>query len=125
MQVDAGVEDREAAVDEVSPAVPVARWIMAAALISLNFLDVVTTKLILRAGGSEANPLMRRVIQDPFAAFGVKLTMALAVGMLLLRAPAHSKLADRAVLLAIGCYTLVIGWNTGLLVAAVRAGRLS
>ena len=102
--------------------VPVARWVMVAALISLNFLDVVTTKLIIGAGGVEANPVMRSVIDDPYAAYVLKLSMALGVGLLLLKSPRSSKLADRAVLAAVGCYTLVIGWNTGILISAVRAG---
>jgi len=101
------------------------RWAMIAALITLNLLDVVTTKLILLAGGSEVNPLMRNLVHDPVGAFAVKLAIVLGVGVLLLRSPVTSKLADRAVLVAVGAYTLVIGWNTGLLIAAVRAGRFA
>lgn len=91
---------------------------MVAALISLNFLDVVTTKVLLSLGGQEANPLMRPIIDHPAAPFALKLGMCLAVGVLLLRAPARSRFADRAVLLAVGVYTLVIGWNLGVLLQA-------
>lgn len=122
---DAGVEVGVGVDADLSARVPGARWAMIAGLVTLNFFDVVTTKLILRAGGSEVNPLMQGVIHDPVAAFAIKISMALGVGVLLLRAPVTSKLADRAVLAAIGAYTLVIGWNTGLLIAALRAGRFA
>ena len=124
MQAEAGVEGHEDQIDERPPSIPTVRWVMAAALISLNLLDVVTTKLILRAGGAEANPVMQSIIHDPYAAYALKLSMALGVGVLLLKSPPTSKLADRAVLAAIGCYMLVIGWNTGLLISAAKAGRI-
>lgn len=98
--------------------VPVGRWVMVAALISLNFLDVITTKVIISLGGQEANPIMRPLIDDPAAPFALKIGMCVAVGALLLRAPARSRFADRAVLLAVGVYTLVIGWNLGVLLQA-------
>jgi hypothetical protein len=123
MQAGPGVEDGGVAVDERPQPIPVARWVMAAALLSLNLLDVVTTKLILRVGGSEANPVMAPLVDHPYAAYALKLSMAVAVGALLLKAPRSSRLADRAVLAAIGAYVLVIGWNTGLLISAVRAGH--
>jgi hypothetical protein len=58
------------------------------------------------------------------AAYALKLTMAIGVAVLLLRAPKTSRLADRAVLLAIGIYTAVIGWNIGLLISAAHATRV-
>lgn len=116
MQAEAPTED-----DTLPETIPVMRWVMAAALVSLNLLDVITTKLILRAGGSEANPIMQPFVSDPIAAFAIKLGMAVGVAVLLLRAPRTSRLADRAVLLAIGAYTAVIGWNTGLLISAAHA----
>lgn len=91
---------------------------MVAALISLNLLDVITTKVIISLGGQEANPLMRPLIDDPAAPFALKIGMCVAVGVLLLRAPARSRFADRAVLLAVGVYTVVIGWNLGILLQA-------
>lgn len=124
MAAESGVDGEERPVVEASAAIPVARWVMAAALISLNFLDVVTTKLIIRAGGAEVNPVMRSMIHDPFAAYALKLSIAVGVGLLLLKSPRDSKLADRAVLAAVGCYMLVIGWNTGLLISAARAGAV-
>ena len=110
--------------EPLSTAIPVVRWIMAAALISLNLLDVVTTKLILAAGGSEANPVMQPFVSSPVAAYALKLSMAVGVAVLLLKAPRASRLADRAVLLAIGVYTAVIGWNIGLLISAAHAARV-
>ena len=108
----------------LSTTIPIVRWIMAAALISLNLLDVVTTKLILKAGGSEANPVMEPFVHSPVAAYALKLSMAVGVAVLLLKSPPTSRLADRAVLLAIGAYMVVIGWNTGLLISAAHATRV-
>jgi hypothetical protein len=119
MQADAPTEP-----DQLPVAIPVVRWVMAAALISLNLLDVITTKLILRAGGSEANPVMAPFVHGPVAAYALKLSMAVGVAVLLLKSPPTSRLADRAVLLAIGVYTAVIGWNIGLLISAARATRI-
>jgi hypothetical protein len=123
MQAGLGVDEGGEAAEVPPQPIPVARWVMAAALMSLNLLDVVTTKLILRVGGSEANPVMAPLVDHPYAAYALKLSMAAAVGVLLLKAPRASRLADRAVLAAIGAYMLVIGWNTGLLISAARAGH--
>jgi hypothetical protein len=122
MQAELGFEERPDGVDPLPSGIPVVRWVMAAALLSLNLLDVVTTKLIIEAGGSEANPVMAPIVDHPYAAYALKLSMAVGVGVLLLKAPRSSRLADRAVLAAIGVYMLVIGWNTGLLISAARAG---
>src|SRR4051794_33600898 len=43
------------------------RWFMLAILGALNLLDLVTTKLVLSAGGAEANPVMAPVIHHPYA----------------------------------------------------------
>jgi hypothetical protein len=127
MQAEARVEERP---DDAVPPVPLAtatipvgRWAMAAALLVLNLCDVVTTKLILGVGGSEANPVMAPIVGHPCAAYALKLSMALAVGFLLLKAPRTSRLADRAVMATIVAYTAVICWNVGLLITAARAGH--
>jgi Domain of unknown function (DUF5658) len=122
MQAELGIDERDDDVEPLPQGIPVARWVMAAALLSLNLLDVVTTKLILQAGGSEANPVMAPLVDHPYGAYALKLSMAVGVGFLLLKAPRSSRLADRAVLAAIGIYMLVIGWNTGLLISAARSG---
>ena len=108
----------------VVPGIPVARWYMAVSLLVLNLLDVVTTKLILAAGGSEANPLMRPIVDHPYAAYALKLSLSFVIGCLLLKAPRSSRLADRAVFGTICAYVCVIGWNLVLVVTAVRTGRL-
>lgn len=124
MQLEAGVNDRGDDTDVIPAAIPVGRWVMAAALLSLNLLDVLLTRLIIAAGGAEANPLMQGVIHDPLAAYALKFTIALGVGVLLLKSPRNSRLADRAMLATIGCYMLVIGWNLGLLISASRTGNV-
>ena len=116
--------DTAPGVEVLPQPIPTARWVMAAALVSLNLLDVITTKLILGAGGAEANPIMRPFIHDPAAPFLMKLSLAIGIGMLLLKAPRESRFADRAVLLAIGIYAVVIGWNTGLLLHAAQVTQV-
>jgi hypothetical protein len=71
MQAELGIDERDEDVEALPPGIPVARWIMAAALLSLNLLDVVTTKLILKAGGSEANPVMAPLVDHPYAAYAL------------------------------------------------------
>ena len=81
MQAELGFDERGDGVEPLPQGIPVVRWVMAAALLSLNFLDVVTTKLILSAGGSEANPVMAPLVDHPYAAYALKLSMAMGVGV--------------------------------------------
>ena len=69
MRAEAGVEGQTE--PEEAAAIPTTRWVMAAAIFSLNLLDVITTKLILGAGGAEVNPVMQPIIHDPYAAYAL------------------------------------------------------
>ena len=95
--------------------IPVGRWLMAAVLVSLNLVDVLLTRAILAAGGSESNPIMQPVIRNAYVPVLIKVGLAGLVGVLLLASPRRSKLADRAVLATVVLYALVIAWNGGLL----------
>lgn len=103
-----GVEDRS---------IPVRRWLMAVMLLVLNLTDVIMTKAILSYGGREANPLMAPIIDHPLYPVLLKTVIAVGVGALLLASPRDSKLADRAVGFVLVGYTILIGWNIGILAA--------
>ena len=59
------------------------RWFLLAILGALNLLDLVTTKLVLGAGGAEANPIMAPIIHHPFAPALVKTGGFVLVAMVL------------------------------------------
>lgn len=99
--------------------IPFTRWVLAASLLSLNFIDVWVTRLILDRGGMEANPVMRPIIHDPAAPLFVKLAVASLVGVLLLASPRESKFPDRAMAVTVMIYAVVIAWNAGVLLQTV------
>jgi len=99
----------------MGPALPLRRWVMAAAMLVLNLIDVVLTKAILRAGGVEANPIMAPIMDHPSYPLILKTVVALGVGALLLASPVQSKLSDRAVAVVLVIYTAVTVWNVGIL----------
>ena len=101
------------------PQVPVHRWVMATLMVVFNLVDVVLTRAVLAAGGTEANPIMRPVMEDAAGALFVKTLVALGVGALLVAAPVHSKFADRAVATVLVLYVCVVGWNLGVLAYGV------
>lgn len=97
--------------------IPVRRWLMAVMLLVLNLTDVIMTKAILSYGGREANPLMAPIIDHPLYPVLLKTIIAVGVGALLLASPRESKMADRAVGFVLVGYTILIGWNIGILAA--------
>jgi hypothetical protein len=69
------------------------RWFLLAILGALNLLDLVTTKMVLNAGGAEANPLKA--------------------------CPPRSAIVDRALVFVTVLYTAIVSWNlVNLLVSA-------
>ena len=87
------------------------RWSLLMGLAILNILDLVTTRAVLQAGGTEANPLMAQIIHDPIAPVLVK-TAGLAVVALVLRAcPPVSRLVDRALFTVTAMYGVIVAWN--------------
>ena len=98
--------------------IPIHRWFMALFLLIFNVADVVMTKAIIRLGGEERNPVMQPIIKDPALPLVLKSLIAISVGVLLLRAPATSKIADRAMTFVLVAYVIVLGWNLGVLLQA-------
>lgn len=98
--------------------IPLRRWLMAVTILFLNLFDVVVTKAILGRGGVEANPIMAPIMDHPAYPLILKTVVSLGVGALLLASPRESKLADRAVMIVIVAYVIVMGWNLGILLQA-------
>ncbi len=95
------------------------RWFLLAILGALNFLDLVTTKLVLGAGGAEANPIMAPIIHHPFAPALVKTGGFVLVAMVLKACPVRSKIVDRSLIAVTGLYLAIVSWNLlNLLLAA-------
>lgn len=88
---------------------------LAAAIVVLNLLDVVTTKGVLARGGIEANPIMADLMTGTAAPLGVKALVAGIAGALLICCPPESRLAERAAATVAGLYLAIVVWNTGLL----------
>jgi hypothetical protein len=109
-------ERAEVAVDR---SIPVRRWYLVSTLVILNLLDVLTTRWILDHGGTEQNPILRPVIQNPVAPLLMKLGLCLVIGVLVLAAPRRSRFADAGLVAIVGVYTCVIAWNVAVLVQAV------
>ena len=87
------------------------RWLMLAVLAVLNAVDLVTTRMVLDAGGTEGNPLMAPIIHHPVAPILVK-TVAIALVACLLRAcPARSRVVDIGLLGVTLGYMVVVSWN--------------
>jgi hypothetical protein len=87
------------------------RWFMLAVLGALNLLDLVSTKLVLNAGGQEANPVMAPIIHHPFAPALVKTAGFVAVALVLKACPPRSAIVDRALLFVTVLYTAIVSWN--------------
>jgi hypothetical protein len=87
------------------------RWFLLAILGALNLLDLVSTKLVLNAGGQEANPLMAPIIHHPYAPALVKTAGFLAVALVLKACPPRSAMVDRALVVVTVLYTAIVSWN--------------
>ena len=87
------------------------RWFLLAILGALNLLDLVSTKLVLNAGGTEANPVMAPIIHHPYAPALVKTAGFVAVALVLKACPPRSAIVDRALLFVTVLYTAIVSWN--------------
>jgi hypothetical protein len=87
------------------------RWFLLAILGALNVLDLVTTRLVLNAGGQEANPIMAPIIHHPFAPALVKTGGFVLVAMVLKACPTRSAIVDRALVGVTGLYMAIVSWN--------------
>ena len=92
------------------------------AMVALNLLDLLLTKVVLAGGGVETNPLMAGIVGAAAAPWAVKaLVPALATAMLLFT-PVHSQRGERLSAGVVGIYSAIVLWNTALL-AVLWAGR--
>ena len=105
----------------VDRSIPMRRWYLAASLVILNLLDVLSTKWIISLGGEESNPLMKRIIDHPTAPLLLKLGLCVLIGALVLAAPRERKFSEYAMCAVVGAYTLVIAWNVAVLIQALSA----
>ena len=87
-----------------------------ALLVGLNLADLVTTRLVLDRGGTEANPVLEPIIHSMAHASVLKALCLAIVGLLLVRTGRTVRVA--AVLLAVNAwYTFVVLWNLRVLLA--------
>ena len=98
-------------VEPVSDEVIQRRWVLLVALALLNGLDLVTTRLVLDAGGAETNPLMAPIIHHPVAPILVKTTAIAFVAVLLRACPPRSRVVDGGLTGVTIGYALVVSWN--------------
>jgi hypothetical protein len=87
------------------------RWFLVAVLAALNVLDLVSTRMVLQAGGSEANPIMAPIIHHPFAPVLVKTAGLGLVAFVLKACPPRSAIVDRALVAVTGLYLAIVTWN--------------
>ncbi len=110
--------------EQVAPpdrSIPIRRWYLAATLVLLNLLDVLSTKWIISLGGEESNPLMKPVIDHPTAPLVIKLGLCVLIGALVLASPRERRFSEYAMFVVVGAYTLVIAWNVSVLIQALSA----
>lgn len=85
------------------------------ALLVLQLLDVATTLAVLKAGGSEGNPLMRDIVHQPFLFIGLKVSAVAVVGCLAL---ITDHIPNRWIATAVYVYSAIVGWNLYNLIGA-------
>ena len=90
------------------------RWALFVALVVLNIADVITTALVLAAGGVETNPFIKPIVDDMVMVSLLKAAVLAIVGVLLVRCR-DSRIADIALTLTTGWYVAVVGWNVTVL----------
>lgn len=87
------------------------RWLMLAMLAALNILDLVTTRMVLDAGGTEGNPLMAPIIHHPVAPILVKTAAIVLIACLLRGCPHRSRVVDIGLVGVTFGYMIVVSWN--------------
>jgi hypothetical protein len=87
------------------------RWVLLVALALLNVLDLITTRAVLAAGGSEANPLMSSVIDHTWTPLLVKTAGVALVAVVVNSCPADSKVVNRALAATVVVYSAIVSWN--------------
>lgn len=83
-------------------------------LVALNAADLVTTRLVLDRGGTEANPLLEPVVASMVGAVAVKALCLAVIGSLLARCRPSARVVT--VLVAVNVwYAFVVLWNVRVL----------
>jgi hypothetical protein len=85
------------------------------ALLVLQLLDVATTLAVIKAGGSEGNPLMRDIVHHPFLFIGLKVSFVAVVGCLALLT---EHIPTRWIATVVCVYSAIVGWNLYNLIGA-------
>ena len=89
-----------------------------AVLATLNALDLLTTAVVLRLGGAEANPVMAPHIESLWRPLAIKCSILAVVWVALSRLPLRERAIDRMVQAAIVLYGIVVVHNTLLYLSA-------
>ena len=103
----------------VTPADQRRRWWYVVALVVLNAADLVTTRLVLDAGGQETNPLMAPIMDGRLVPILAKTMALLAVALCVAARPAKTRLVDWALVICTGWYGGVVFWNM-IVIAVLR-----
>ena len=103
----------------VTPADQRRRWWYVVALVVLNAADLVTTRLVLDAGGQETNPLMAPIMDGWLVPILAKTMALLAVALCVAARPAKTRLVDWALVICTGWYGGVVFWNM-IVIAVLR-----
>lgn len=91
------------------------RLTIGVAMVALNLLDLLLTKIVLAGGGVESNPLMAGIVGSPAAPWAVKALVPAAAAAVLLLTPVHSRRGERLSACVVGVYSAIVVWNTVLL----------
>ena len=79
-------------------------------------MDLITTRLVLRHGGAEGNPVMAPIVGNVFGAAVLKCVCVAAIGLLVVRSGPRPRLLW--VLAAVDLwYVMVVFWNIRVLLA--------
>lgn len=88
-------------------------------LVGLNLGDMILTHVGLQRGVlEEANPLMRSVVASLWTAAAVKIAALGLVGWFMYLIRARMRVVHGTLLVAIAWYTLVVAWNTAIVLDA-------
>jgi hypothetical protein len=79
----------------------------------LNIADLLTTYLVIRAGGIESNPVMEPLVGGVWGAVAVKALCLLVVGLLV--RDTHSRRVRNALVGVDAWYAVVVVWNLSIL----------
>ena len=92
-------------------------------LAGLNLADMILTHVGLQRGVlEEANPLMRSVVASLWTAAAVKIAALALVGWFMYLIRARMRVVQGTLVVAIIWYTLVVTWNTSIILDAAPLG---